>query len=142
MKLTLVSLLFASMVRFAQAQAFISDEEQSRFSEKSYKTALPGMAAPAAYIALAKKSIKGADSQILFRQFSDPVVTYRVYRNAPPADREIIAVQFVYEGSLSAGGTISRYAISMRAIPGVPVLQALIRKDCSKVYLHVIKYKQ
>jgi hypothetical protein len=140
MKLTLIALMLATLVRFAQAQAFTADEDTSRFVEKPYKTALPGMAEPAVYIELARKAIKGANSEILFRQFSEPIVTHRIYQNAPPSDRDIIAVQFVYQGTISEG-RMGGFVYN-RKVPGVPVLQALVRKDGSKTYLHVVKYKQ
>jgi hypothetical protein len=143
MKTTWAASIFASfLARAVQAQVFSADADTSRFVEKLYKTALPGMAEPAVYIELAKKAIKGANSEILFRQFSEPIVTYRIYRNAPRSDRDIIAVQFVYEGIISNGGWVGGGLIINRAVSGVPVLQALIRKDRSKVYLHVVKYKQ
>jgi len=50
-------------------------------------------------------------------------------------------VEFVYQGELSGGGLVGRGFIRMEAAPPVPVVQALIRKDGSKVYLNVIKYK-
>ena len=84
--------MFASMVRFAQAQVLNTDEDRSRFVEKPYKTPLPGMATPGVYVELARKTIKNADPHFFFREFSEPIVTYRIYRDAPPADRDIIAV--------------------------------------------------
>jgi hypothetical protein len=104
MKLMAFALVFAGIVRAAQAQAYTASEDRSRFVEQPYKTALSGMKPPAAYIEMAKKAIKAKDSEIIFRQFSEPIVTHRIYRNAPSSDRDIIAVQFVYEGSISGGG--------------------------------------
>jgi hypothetical protein len=141
MKPIVIVLVVTALVRFAHAQAFSADEDSSRFTEKLYKTMLPGMAEPAVYVELARKAIKGEYPKVIFRQWSEPVVSYRVYRNAPPEDRDIIAVQFVYEGTISNGGWVGGGLIFNRAVSGIPVLQALIRKDRSKVYLHVVKYK-
>jgi hypothetical protein len=54
----------------------------------------------------------------------------------------VIAVQYVYQGIVSGGGFVGRGVIYMRKDPPIPVLQALIRKDGSKVYVNVIRYKQ
>ena len=136
----LITLVLVSCPHFARAQAFGAGGDQSRFTETPYKTALPGMQTPAAYIEMARKAIKEHSHGIIFREFSEPIVTQRIYRNAPPSDRDIIAVQFVYQGTIS-GGRIGGFVYN-RKVPGVPALQALIRRDGSKIYLHVIQYKQ
>jgi hypothetical protein len=98
------------------------------------------MLPPSAYIEMAKKAIH-EKSKVTFLHFSDGIVTRRFYRNAPPADRDIICVQFVYQGSLSGGGLIGPGFVYSRADQPTPVIQALIRKDRSKIYLKTIHYK-
>ena len=137
MKLKLVPSLLASVVCFTQAQALNTDEDRSRFVEKPYKPSLPGMASPDVYVQLARKTIKDADPHFLFREFSDPIVTYRIYRDAAPADRDIIAVQFIHQGTGGEGG----FVMIKRGTMGIPVVQALIRKDRSKIYINVVMYK-
>ena len=143
MKIVAIAIGLVGFANFAGAQTYVPGEDQSRFFEQPYRQAEPGMLPPAAYVEMAKKAIKDkAGGKFLFRQFSEPVVTHRVYRNAPPADRDIVAVQFVYEGTISGGGMVGPGFIYNRATGGVPVVQALIRKDGSKIYLGVIKYDQ
>lgn len=94
-----------------------------------------------AYVEIAKKAIQGHSKHLYLRRFSDPIVTHRLYRNAPAADHDMVAVQFVWEGDLSGGGLISGSMIVNREAPPVPVVQALIRKNGSKVYLNMLHYK-
>ena len=126
----------------ANAQEYVSSEDRSRFTETPYKKQEPGLLAPSAYVNIAKDAIRNASNkQFRLRTFSDPVVSRRIYRNAPPADRDVVAVQFVYQGDLGGGGLVGPGFIYMRKSLPVPVVQALIRKDGSKVYLNIITYK-
>jgi hypothetical protein len=93
-------------------------------------------------IEMAKKAFHEKSKKLTFLKFSDGIVTRRFYRNAPPADRDIICVQFVYEEAIGGGGLVGpRGFIYTRADRPTPVLQALIRKDLSKIYLKRIHYK-
>jgi hypothetical protein len=134
------TLVFCGLAAHALAQDYVSNEDRSRFREQPYEAAEPGMLPPSAYIEMAKKAVH-EKSKVTFLNFSDGIVTRRFYRNAPPADRDIICVQFVYQGSLSGGGLIGRGFIATEADQPTPVIQALIRKDRSKIYLNEIHYK-
>ena len=90
---------------------------------------------------MAKKAVHERAKKVSFVQFSDGIVTRRFYHNAPAADRDIVCVQFVYEGVVSGGGLVGRGFIAMKADRPTPVIQALIRKDLSKIYLKRINYK-
>lgn len=139
-KKVVAMLVFLGVVAHALAQDYVSSEDTSRFREQPYEAAEPGMLPPSAYIEMAKKAVR-EKSKVTFLHFSDGVVTRRFYRNAPLADRDIICVQFVYQGSLSGGGLIGSGFIHTRADQPTPVIQALIRKDRSKIYLKMIHYK-
>ena len=139
-KKVVVTLVFLGLAAHAVAQDYVSSEDTSRFREKPYEAAEPGMLPPSAYIEMAKKAFH-EKSKVTFLHFSDGIVTHRFYRNAPPADRDIICVQFVYQGSISGGGLIGRGFIAMNADQPTPVIQALIRKDRSKIYLNTVHYK-
>jgi hypothetical protein len=123
------------------AQDFVSDEDRSRFVERPYRAAETGMLPPSSYIQLAKDAIHKMSDEIHFRIFSNGIVSHRFYRNAAPADRDMICVAFIYEGDLSGGGLIGNGWIFSRANYPIPVVQALIRKDRSKIYVNVIHYK-
>ncbi len=140
-KLLAMLILLAAFVERGMAQDWKADEDRSRFTERSYPKAEPGMLPPGAYIEMAKKAVHSKSNDIHFRAFSNGIVTHRIYRNAPPADRDIVCVSFVYEGDLGGGGTISGEFIDMKANLATPVLQALIRKDGSKIYLNFVDYK-
>jgi hypothetical protein len=139
-KKIIAAIVFVGLAAHAVAEDYVSSEDRSRFSEQPYKAAEPGMLPPSAYIEMAKKAVH-EKSKVTFLNFSDGIVTRRFYRNAPPADRDIICVQFVYQGSLSGGGLIGRGFIATEADQPTPVIQALIRKDRSKIYLKAIHYK-
>lgn len=141
MKKLLIALVSFCVIGQLLAQEFVASEDSSRFSEQPYKKAEPGMFPPSKYVDIAKNAIHQQANQIHLRTFSDPVVTHRIYRNAPVADRDIVAVQFVYQGDVGGGGLVGRGMIYQREDQPIPVLQALIRKDGSKVYLHVVNYK-
>jgi len=123
------------------APGFVSSEDQSRFTEESYKQAAPGMPPPAAYISLAEKAINKKYDVALEKDFHNPVVTRRFYRNAPKEDQDIICVSYVYKHLLGGGFRIKGNSVTTGSKEPMPVLQALIRKDRSKVYLNVIEYK-
>src|SRR4051794_34303180 len=139
----LTALIFVGFAAHAVAQDYVTDEKR-HFTERPYKTAEPGMLTPAAYVELAKKAVKQMYSDILWREFADPVVFRRFYRDAPPADRDMVGVAFVYAGQISGGGTIGGLVggfIDMKAAVR-PVLMVLIRKDRSKVYVNVAHLKE
>ena len=140
----LTALVFIGLTAHAFAQQYVTDENRSRFIERPYKSTEPGMLTPAAYIDLAKKAIKKMDSDILFREWTDGVVFRRFYKDAPPADRDIVGVAFVYGGQISGGGTIGGLVggfIDMKAAVR-PVIMVLIRKDRSKIYVNVAHLKE
>jgi hypothetical protein len=137
----LPALVFLGVAAHAVAEDYVSSEDTSRFQEQPYRAAEPGMLPPSAYIEMAKKAAHQKSAKVTFLMYSDGIVTRRFYRNAPPADRDIICVQFVYEGAVSGGGLIGRGLIYSRADRPTPVIQALIRKDLSKIYLNRIYYK-
>jgi hypothetical protein len=140
-KKIIAAIVFLGLAAHAVAQDYVSSEDTSRFREQPYPAAEPGMLPPSAYIEMAKKAVHEKSSKVTFLHFSDGIVTRRFYRNAPPADRDIICVQFVYQGSLSGGGLIGPGFVYSRADQPTPVIQALIRKDRSKIYLKAIHYK-
>jgi hypothetical protein len=141
-KKVVTTLIFLGLAAQALAQEYVSSEDRSRFSEQPYKEAEPGLLPPSAYIEMAKKAFHEKSKKLTFLKFSDGIVTRRFYRNAPPADRDIICVQFVYEEAIGGGGLIGpRGFIYTRSDRPTPVIQALIRKDLSKIYLKQIHYK-
>jgi hypothetical protein len=137
----LTALVFIGLAAHASAQQYVTDENRARFTERPYKSAEPGMLSPAAYIDLAKKAVKKMDGEILFRDFDDGIVFRRFYKDAPPADRDIVGVAFVYAGQISGGGTIGGDFIDIKAAVR-PVIMVLIRKDRSKVYVNVAHLKE
>jgi hypothetical protein len=137
----LTALVFIGLTAHAFAQQYVTDENRSRFIERPYKSTEPGMLSPAAYIDLAKKAVKKMDSEILFRDFQEGVVFRRFYKDAPPADRDIVGVAFVYAGQISGGGTIGGDFIEMKGAVR-PVIMVLIRKDRSKVYVNLAHLKE
>ena len=140
-KKIIAAIVFVGLAAHAVAEDYVSSEDRSRFSEQPYKAAEPGMLPPSVYIEMAKKAVHEKSPKVSFLTFSDGIVTRRFYRNAPATDRDIICVQFVYEGSVSGGGLIGRGFIYTRTGRPTPVIQALIRKDLSKIYLKRIHYK-
>jgi hypothetical protein len=140
-KKVMAALVFLGLAAHAMAQSYVASEDKSRFREQPYRETEPGMLPPSAYIEMAKKAVHEKSPKVTFLNFSDGIVTRRFYRNAPATDRDIICVQFVYEGSVSGGGLIGRGLIYSRADRPTPVIQALIRKDLSKIYLKLIRYK-
>ncbi|MDQ2659729.1 MAG: hypothetical protein M3Y03_04840 [Verrucomicrobiota bacterium] len=143
MKQLLIALALLGLVSRGLADNYSGDEDHSRFTEESYTKQAPGFLTPAAYIAIATKACHDkTHNEFHLRSFSDAIVTRRFYRNAPASDRDIIAVQFIYQGDLSGGGSISQNVLNQREVPATPVLQALIRKNGSKVYLNMFHYKQ
>lgn len=137
----LTALIFLCLAANALAEDYVTDENRSRFTERPYKSAEPGMLPPSAYVEIAKKAIHKMDSAILFRDFTDGVVFRRFYRDAPAADRDIIGVAFVYAGQISGGGEIGGGFVYIKEAKR-PVIVVLIRKDRSKVYVNVAHLKE
>jgi hypothetical protein len=135
--------LFLALTAPASAQHFVTDEDRSRFVERIYNKAEPGLRSPAEYIEIAKKAAHSQyGSDLSFASFSDGIVTYRTYRNAPSTDREIICVSFVYQGVLGGGGLIGRGFLSQRAVPDRPILLVLMRRNLSKIYVNLVHFKR
>jgi hypothetical protein len=137
----LVALVFMSLAAHAFAQQYVTDENRSRFSERPYTSAEPGMLPPSAYIELAKKAVKKMDSEILLRDFQEGVVFRRFYKDAPSADRDIVGVAFVYAGQISGGGEIGGGFVYMKDARR-PVILVLMRKDRSKIYVNLAHLKE
>lgn len=141
-KKIMAALVFLGLAAQGLAENYVSNEDRSRFREQPYRQAEPGMLPPSGYIELAKQAVHARSKNVTFNMYSDGVVTRRFYHNAPAADRGMICVQFVYQASFSGGGTVGRGFIATRADPPIPVIQALIRKDRSKIYLNRIGYRR
>jgi hypothetical protein len=125
------------------AQKYASTEDRTRFQEQPYKQTEPGMLPPSDYVAFAEKAVqKRYPSVHLSKDYEDGVVTHRHYRNAPKADQDIVCVQFVYRKPLGGGGFKQSGYLHMNPDQPVPVVQALIRKDGSKVYVNWVRYKR
>jgi hypothetical protein len=138
----LISLFLALAAPVSAQQQFVTDEDRSRFVERFYNKAEPGLRSPAEYIEIARKAAHSQyGSSIPLSNFSDGMVTYRKYRNAPKADQEIIAVAFVYQAKYSGGGFYGSNFIYTRADPERPILLVLMRRDLSKIYVNVIHFK-
>jgi hypothetical protein len=138
-----IALIFVGFAAHAVAQEYTTDETR-HFTERPYKKTEPGMLSPAAYIELAKKAVKKYDSEVLFREWQDGVVVHRFYRDAPPEDRDIIGVAFVYAGDISGGGTVGGLVggfIYMRDAKR-PVIMVLMRKNLSKIYVNLAHLKE
>ncbi len=141
--LLLAAIIFFGWITAGAAQQYTSTEDRTRFQEKPYKQAEPGMLPPAEYVAFAEKAIHKRYPKVhLDMDFDDGVVTHRHYRNAPAADQDIICVQFVYRKPLGGGWYRNRSYLRSGADQPIPVLQALIRKDGSKVYVNAVRYKR
>ncbi len=139
----LIALIFVGFTACAVAQEYTTDETR-HFTERPYKKTEPGMLSPAAYIELAKKAVKKYDSEVLFREWQDGVVVRRFYRDAPPEDRDIVGVAFVYAGDISGGGTVGGLVggfIYMRDAKR-PVIMVLMRKNLSKIYVNLAHLKE
>jgi hypothetical protein len=138
----LISLFLALAAPVSAQQQFVTDEDRSRFVERFYNKAEPGLRSPAEYIEIAKKAAHSQyGSSVPLSNFSDGMVTYRKYRNAPKADQEIIAVAFVYQAKYSGGGLVGTNFLFTRTDPERPILLVLMRRDLSKVYVNVIHFK-
>jgi hypothetical protein len=136
----MAALIFVGFAAHAFAQEYVTDENR-HFTERPYKTAEPGMLSPPAYIELAKKAVKKMTNEILFREFAEPVVFRRFYRDAPPADRDIVGVAFVYAGDISGGGMVGGGFVYMRDAKR-PVIMVLMRKNLSKIYVNLAHLKE
>ncbi|MFL6521481.1 MAG: hypothetical protein ACJ8NS_14770 [Chthoniobacterales bacterium] len=135
-----IALIFVGFAAHALAQEYTTDEKR-HFTERPYKTAEPGMLTPAAYIELAKKAVKKMSNEIVFREFQDGVVFRRFYRDAPPEDRDIVGVAFVYAGDISGGGLIGGGFVYMKDAKR-PVIMVLMRKNLSKIYVNLAHLKE
>jgi len=119
----------------------ITSEDRSRFTEVSYTKTEPGMLSPAEYVSFAEQAIKQRFPKVqLSLNYQNGVVTRRTYNNAPSADRDIICVTFVYR---TVGNSRFRSGHTLVSQPGrtLNALEALIRKDRSKVYVNRVRYK-
>jgi hypothetical protein len=124
------------------AAGTISDEDRTRFVERLYEKAEPGLRTPDEYIALAKKMVYAKyGSRVTFVDYDDGVVTYRTYRDAPKADHEMICVNFAYHRSVSSHGRIGRGSLYSVNDVSKPVLLVLMRRDLSKTYIRVVHLK-
>jgi hypothetical protein len=133
----ILMLAFAGLATLAVTPAALANEDSSRFREQPYKKADIGMLSPSGYIALAKQAVHRQYKNVNLNNFFDPFVTRRFYQDAPSADRDVICVRFVYAASPSGGGLIGPGFIYQRGPSSLPVIQALIRRDGSKIYLTV-----
>ncbi len=139
----LMAIFFIGWTASGWAANFTSNEDRSRFQEQSYKQAEPGMLSPAEYIALAEKAVhKRYPKVTLSKSYQDGVVTHRFYHNAPKEDQDVICVSFVYRTPLGGGFVRSQYGVVTKPKQDIPVLQALIRKDRSKIYVNWVKYRR
>jgi hypothetical protein len=134
----LLLLLLGSPSLFAASVT--SDEDRSRFVERLYDKAEPGLRAPQEYLARAKKVISEKYPQVALVDFADGVVTLRTYRNAPKADREMICVNFAARSNDSHGMMGGSFFFQMTE-GGKPVLLVLMRPDLSKVSTKVVHLK-
>ena len=72
--------------------------------------------------------------------YEEPFVARRFYRDAPPADRDIICVKFLYKGFQRA--PVSGYKRLPNPFGMVkPALLVLLRKDRSKAYVNEVYYQ-
>ncbi len=139
----LATLVFLGWITTGAAQQYASTEDHTRFQEQPYQQAEPGLLSPAEYVAFAEKAVQKRYPKVhLNMDYADGVVTRRHYRNAPKADQDIICVQYVYRTALGGGGFQRSGYLHMNPDQPVPVLQALIRKDRSKVYVKWVRYKR
>jgi hypothetical protein len=134
----LLSLLLGSTSLLAAS--VVSDEDRSRFVERLYNKAEPGLRAPQEYVALAKKVISEKYPKVALVDFADGIVTLRTYRDAPKADREIVCVNFAARSNDSHGMMGGSYFFQMTE-GGKAVLLVLMRPDLSKVYTRVVHLK-
>lgn len=135
--------LFSPLATWALAMEFSTDEDRSRFKERLYDKAEPGMRTPAQYVAIAKKAAHSQlGSDLAFADFADGIVSYRTYRDAPKSDREIISVAFVYKGSMGGNGMIDNGFFIQHAAPERPIILVLMRRDLSKIYVNLVHIKR
>jgi hypothetical protein len=122
------------------AASVTSDEDRSRFVEKLYDQAEPGLRAPQEYVALAKKVISERYPRIALVDFADGVVTLRTYRGAPKAEREIICVNFAHTSNRGSHGVIGSRNFLITDT-SKPVLLVLMRPNLSKTYVKLVHLK-
>ncbi len=124
------------------AATIVSDEDRTRFVEQLYDKTKPGLRSPEEYVAIAKKMVKTKYPDVAFVDFDDGVVTYRIYRNAPKADREMICVNFAYHSTSGSHGYIGGVGgLFLMGDTKKPVLLVMMRRDLSKVYIRVVHLK-
>jgi hypothetical protein len=117
-----------------------SDEDRSRFVERFYEKAEPGMRTPQEYIALAKKTISERYPNLALVDFADPIVTLRTYRGAPKGQGEIICVNFAHTSNGGSHGVVGGRNFIVTDT-SKPVLLVLMRPDLSKVYVKLVHLK-
>ena len=136
MKTILAILVSAILTLHASALIQYSSEDVSRFSSKDYTKAEPGMLKPAEYVQRAQKALHQRYTELDFKKIKLVGVTHRFYASAPPADKDIICVAFVYQLRLAAKSE------SGHDLPSVtPALLVLIRKDLTKFYVNEVYYQ-
>ena len=140
MKTILAILVSAILTLHASALIQYSSEDVSRFSSKDYTKAEPGLLKPAEYVERAKKALHQRYRELDFKKIKLAGVTHRFYKDAPPADKEIICVTYIYQQLLTAksenGGELPAGRNSV-----VPALLVLIRRDLTKVYVNEVYYQ-
>jgi hypothetical protein len=93
------------------------------------------MLPPTAYVERAKAALLKRYSGIQLSTYNAPTVTRRYYADAPPADRDIICVQFAYK-ELTRAPVAAAKRLPNPEWMVRPVLLVLMRKDLSKIYVN------
>ena len=129
MKKVMTTLTLFSLAASAQAFSHSTSEDRSRFEEREYTKAEPPLLSPSQYIERAKQAVHSWHKEVHFRKYEDGEVTRRFYRDAPPADRDIICVSFVTRDVL---------ILPRATVPVFGAILVLTRKDLSKTYINQI----
>jgi hypothetical protein len=117
-----------------------STEDESRFRSEPYTKAGPGMLTPAAYIERAKAALHKRYKNFGLAAYNDPVVTRRFYLDAPPADRDVICVEFDHKEPIKTPLAAAKRLPNPQWIV-TPALLVLLRKDLSKIYVNEVYYQ-
>jgi hypothetical protein len=117
-----------------------STEDESRFRDQPYEKAEPGMMAPADYIKSAKAALRKRYAQFDSTTYEEPIVTRRFYRDAPPADRDIVCVKFLYKELIKTPMSAYKRLPSPFGLVR-PALLVLLRKDRGKAYVNEVYYQ-
>jgi hypothetical protein len=137
MKTILAIFVSAILTLHASALVQYSSEDISRFRSKDYTKAEPGMLKPVEYVERAKKALQLRYKELDFKKIKLAGVTHRFYSDAPPADKDIICVTYVYQQLLTAksesGGDLPAGRNKV-----IPALLVLIRRDLTKVYVNEV----